>query len=780
MNMNIDQWIKWEKCEFRPGGLTALLRSEGDQKYPLSIRFISPFSFRLTIGEDKTRNSCVHFDLPIEETKGYRTNDVIYLETSQTILEIHSQLFTLKIRDKASSRLISDTKPLDLDASGSRLSPGCGIDASEGSHCISWHLFPNEHFFGLGEKFIEWDKRGQSVVCWNRNAYGAGNEKSYKNIPFYFSSRKYAILINTSTKVVFDWGKTSNFSSFFTVFEPILDFFFIQNDSFSKIMKEYYNLTGWPRAVPLWSLGLWVSVFGDHRSGNTMDEQGVLSELENAHNHRFPIDVLHLDPFWMGESGYCSFQWDPSYFPDPKTFIQKINQRNIRICLWEHPYLDTNTPIFEEAKKLGFLIQDQSGNPYIAPLAFRGIQANAKKHRERYNPAGIVDFSNLQAYEWYQNKHRPFIEMGVSTFKTDFGEEIPEDGFFHNGKTGREMHNIYPVLYNQAVYNVLAEYQEKPIVWGRSGFTGIHQYPLCWSGDPVCDFDSLAATLRGGLSLSVSGVPFWSHDVGGFIGHLDSALFIRWLQFAVFCSHIRLHGTTSRLPWKMDPQTCQIARKLLQLRYQLLPYLWKEVQKAWKDGSLLLRPLFWEYSEDPTTFWIWWEYLLGESILVAPVLNSESEIDLYFPSGKWLDFWSGEVTVGPCWQKKKIPLEEIPIFIRESAIIPRVRNPIFHTEAPWKTLSLDVFSTDNMAESIPIGEDVSAFVEINNTSEESRIIVKSPELRNWILRWHDTEKPKDVMVNSDSVKSKKWYWNKGIFNIYLKEKAHFTLRINFT
>ena len=777
--MNIDQWINLEDVKFQPGGLTAVLHSESGKIYPLSISFISPFSFRVMIGEDNNRISCVNSKLSIEETKGYSNKYVLYLETSKTILEIHTLIFTLKIRDKASLKLITETNPLDLDASGTRLSPGCGIDASESLQCLSWHLSPNEHFFGFGEKFINWDKRGQSVVCWNRNAYGAGDEKSYKNIPFFFSSRKYAILVNTSTKVVFDLGKTANFSSFFTVFEPVLDFFFIQSDSYSEMMKEYYNLTGWPHAVPLWSLGLWVSVFGDHRAGNTMDEQGVLREIENAYNHSFPIDVLHLDPFWMGESGYCSFQWDPSYFPNPEIFIKELNHRNIRLCLWEHPYLDTSTPIFEEAKKSGFLIQDQLGNPYIAPLAFRGIQANAKKHRERYNPAGIVDFSNPQAYEWYQNKHRPLIEMGVSTFKTDFGEEIPEDGFFHNGKNGREMHNIYPVLYNQAVYNVLAKYQEKPIVWGRSGFTGIHQYPLCWSGDPLCDFDSLAATFRGGLSLSVSGIPFWSHDVGGFIGHLDSALFIRWLQFAIFCSHIRLHGTTSRLPWKMDSQTCQTARKLIHLRYQLLPYLWKEVQKVWKDGVLLLQPLFWEYPEDPTTFWIWWEYFLGESILVAPVLNSEGEIDLYFPSGKWLDFWSGELITGPCWQKKKIPLEEIPIFIRENAIIPRVRNPIFHTEAPWKTLSLDIFSTDNMTESIPIGEDIFAFVEVNHTPDTSRIIIESPELRNWILRWHDIEKPKDVMVNSDSVKSKKWHWYKDTFNIFLKDKASFTLRIHY-
>jgi len=381
-----------------------------------------------------------------------------------------------------------------------------------------------------------------------------------------------------------------------------------------------------------------------------------------------------------------------------------------------------------------------------------------------------VDFSNPEASEWYKEKHRYLIEMGVSTFKTDFGEEIPEDGLFHNGKTGKEMHNLYPLLYNRTVHEVLSEYFKQPVVWGRSGFSGMQKYPLCWSGDPLCDFGSMAATLRGGLSLSVSGVPFWSHDVGGFMGSPDPLLFVRWLQFAVFCSHIRLHGTTTRIPWKFDQHTCEIARKFTRLRYRLLPCLWREARKVWEEGSLFLRPLFWEYPEDPTSFWIWWEYFLGESFLVVPVLNPENKVTIYLPEGKWFDFWSGEMIAGPRWLQREVPLDEIPIFVRENSVIPQVRNPIWRSDEPWKILSLDVFGVASLEQRIPIAEDLFALLRAQNTKKEYAIQLQAPQSRNWILSLYDIEKPKRVHTEPSAC----WLWKDNTLKVFFKDSACFS------
>ncbi|MCD6156695.1 MAG: alpha-xylosidase [Candidatus Atribacteria bacterium] len=764
-----------KNIDFSSGVLRAELQSEGGGSFPFSAGFVFPGSFRIVIGGENP-NSCLETAPGFVETKGYFDGEVFYIGDEISILEVQIEPFAIRVRDAASSEIITETKSQDPDASGKNLSPGCGFDVQEALQVVSWHLFPDEHFFGLGEKFTDWNKRGQVITCWNHNAYGAGSEKSYKNIPLLLSSRKYAIFANTTSKVVFDLGKSSNFSYFFTVYEPVLDFFCIRGVSFSDILKQYFRLTGWPSSVPLWSLGLWVSVFGDHRSGDTMDAERILEILREAQEQGFPLDVLHLDPFWMGENSYCSFQWDPEYFPDPENFLKKVHERGVKVCLWEHPYLDVNTKIFREAQARGYLIKDKMGNSYIAPLAFRGIKPEARRNKERYSPAGIVDFSNPEAREWYKEKHRRLIEMGVSTFKTDFGEEIPEDGFFHNGKTGKEMHNLYPLLYNQTVYEVLSEYYREPIVWGRSGFSGMQKYPLCWSGDPLCNFDSMAATLRGGLSLSVSGVPFWSHDVGGFMGSPDPLLFIRWLQFAVFCSHIRLHGTTTRLPWKFDRHTCEIARKFLRLRYRLLPYLWREAMRVKEEGSLFLRPLFWEYPEDPTTFWIWWEYFLGESFLISPVLSPENEVNIYLPSGKWLDFWNDEVIVGPRWLKRHVSLDKMPVFVRENSVIPQVRNPIWRSEELWSTLSLDVFGVAPLEQKIPIAENMFALLKVHGAGEKWVIHLQAPQSRNWILSLYDVDKPLDVYTEP----SIRWLWKNNTLRVFFKDSSHFNLCVVFT
>jgi len=767
----VEQWITLEAMRSVSGVLKAQLQSETGKQLPLSAGFVSPNTFRVVVGEG-------HSGVCLEKEPEFIGTRISFgkklgfarLETEKSVLEVYREPFLIKVKDPVSHRVVTESRSRDLDASGNDLVPGCGFDFQEGWQVFSWRLFQDEHFFGLGEKFTDWNKRGQLITCWNRNAYGAGSEKSYKNIPFFMSSRKYAIFVNTTSKVVFDLGVSSNFSHFLVVHEPVLDFLVIRGDSFADILREYFRLTGWPRPVPLWSLGLWVSVFGDHRSGDIMHAGRILGVLKEAETQRFPLDVLHLDPFWMGESGYCSFHWSLEYFPDPEDFLNKVRGYKIKVCLWEHPYLDTNTEIFQEAKTGGFLVKDKSGNPYIAPLAFRGIKTEARGSRERYNPAGIVDFSNPEASEWYKEKHRHLIEMGVSTFKTDFGEEIPEDGLFHNGKTGKEMHNLYPLLYNRTVHEVLSEYFKQPVVWGRSGFSGMQKYPLCWSGDPLCDFGSMAATLRGGLSLSVSGVPFWSHDVGGFMGSPDPLLFVRWLQFAVFCSHIRLHGTTTRIPWKFDQHTCEIARKFTRLRYRLLPCLWREARKVWEEGSLFLRPLFWEYPEDPTSFWIWWEYFLGESFLVVPVLNPENKVTIYLPEGKWFDFWSGEMIAGPRWLQREVPLDEIPIFVRENSVIPQVRNPIWRSDEPWKILSLDVFGVASLEQRIPIAEDLFALLRAQNTKKEYAIQLQAPQSRNWILSLYDIEKPKRVHTEPSAC----WLWKDNTLKVFFKDSACFS------
>jgi alpha-D-xyloside xylohydrolase len=259
--------------------------------------------------------------------------------------------------------------------------------------------------------------------------------------------------------------------------------------------------------------------------------------------------------------------------------------------------------------------------------------------------------------------------MGVATFKSDFGEMAPEDAVFANGRTGREMHNLYPLLYNRAVFEVIGEYQERPVVWGRSGWAGSQKYPVQWSGDPLADFKSLAATIRAGLSYGLSGVPFWTFDLGGFKGQPTTAAYVRWAQVGLLLSHSRFHGTTPRLPWHYGEEAARIIREWVRLRYSLLPYIYSVAAEAVRAGVPAMRALALEFPADPGSAATDLEFLLGPWLLVAPVLNDAGEVSVYLPPGRWHDYFTHEVLDGPRRIDRLCALSELPLYVRDDAIL---------------------------------------------------------------------------------------------------------------
>ena len=260
--------------------------------------------------------------------------------------------------------------------------------------------------------------------------------------------------------------------------------------------------------------------------------------------------------------------------------------------------------------------------------------------------------------------------MGVDVFKTDFGEDIPEDALFANGATGRTMHNLYPLLYNRAVFEVTEEEKGAGIVWSRSGTAGNQRYPVCWSGDPAADFDSLACTIRGGLSAGMSGIPFWSNDIGGYRGMPSEELFIRWAQFGLLCSHSRMHGDSPREPWRFGPRALGIVREFINLRYRLLPYLYSTAFEAAATGIPVLRALPIAFPDDPNVVDKDLEFMIGPWILAAPVCDRTQRRNAYIPGGTWFNYWNGSRFEGPQTLRPEVPLERIPLFVRGGAIIP--------------------------------------------------------------------------------------------------------------
>jgi alpha-D-xyloside xylohydrolase len=283
-----------------------------------------------------------------------------------------------------------------------------------------------------------------------------------------------------------------------------------------------------------------------------------------------------------------------------------------------------------------------------------------------------VDFTNPAACEWFASKLRALLEMGVDCFKTDFGERIPTDVVYHDGSDPVLMHNYYTYLYNKTVFEVLEGKlgKGKAAVFARSATTGGQQFPVHWGGDSTATFESMAETLRGGLSLSLSGFGFWSHDIGGFEQTASADVYKRWCAFGLLSSHSRLHGSSSyRVPWLFDEEAVEVLRLFTQWKCRLMPYLYETALQAHKQGLPVLRPMLLEFPNDPACETLDRQYMLGGSLLVAPVFSHDNSVDYYVPKGRWTSLLSGKVVEGPGWQHEEHSFMSLPLLVRPGSVL---------------------------------------------------------------------------------------------------------------
>jgi len=541
-------------------------------------------------------------------------------------------------------------------------------------------LAPDEHLFGLGMQFGPLDKRGQRLVSWIQDTSGfTSSSVTYMNVPFFLSSRGYGVFVNHTSPITYELGSPSLQSAAFQVEDPYLDYFLIYGPHPKDILNRYTDLTGKSPLPPLWSFGLWMS---RSRYASRAQVEEVINGLRER---EIPCDVVNLDPRWLKETKKrvvpgCDFVWNDEDFPDRAGFVRWLSERGVKLCLWENPYIWAGTPMYEEGERRGYLVRTKDGG-LAQPVG--------------YPYAGLPDFTNPRVIRWWQDKHRPLLRDGVAAFKTDYGDTVPEDALFADGRTGKEVHNIYTLLLNRATFDVVQQERGQGLVWARSGYAGSQRYPVHWTGDTPSTFDGMASALRAGLSLGLSGIPFWGHDIGGFWpsgdpGAPTTELYIRWAQFGLLSSHARFHGTSPREPWAYGEQAVAIVREFARLRYRLLPYLYALAHEACETGMPVVRPLFLEYADDPNAYREELEYMLGPYLLVAPVFNPEGRCRYYLPPGLWYDFWSNERLEGPAHRQVTVPLDRIPLFVRGDSILPLGPPMDFVKEQPGEPIQLDV------------------------------------------------------------------------------------------
>jgi alpha-D-xyloside xylohydrolase len=575
---------------------------------------------------------------------------------------------------------------------------------------------PKELYYGLGERFGPLVKNGQSIDIWNEDG-GTSSELSYKNIPFCLSNRGYGIFVNHTDRVSFEIASEAVSKNQFSVPGEYLHYYIIGGGSMRKALANYTSLTGKPVLPPYWSFGLWLST-----SFTTDYDETTVTEFINGMEQRgIPLSVFHFDCFWMKEYEWCNFSWDEKTFTEVKPMLSRLKQRGsdpdgnkgLRVCVWINPYIGQKSPLFDEAVAGGYLLRKLNGDIWQWDMWQPGM--------------GIVDFTNPDAVIWFQSKLSALLDLGVTCFKTDFGERIPVDAVYYNGADPQKMHNYYTFLYNKAVYELLKEKKGKnqAVLFARSATTGSQQFPVHWGGDSFASYQSMAETIRGGLSLASSGFAFWSHDIGGFESTSTPDLYKRWLAFGLLTTHSRLHGSNQyRVPWLFDEESVDVLRFFTKLKLSLMPYIFAQSVQSCSEGIGVMRIMALMFPDDPICGYLDLQYMLGDNLLIAPVFNENKTCEYYLPSGVFTHLISGKKRAGGRFYSESIDYFDIPIYVKENSII------IKKDESP-DILEAHVYELTNSAD---------AFIYNKNGSKRAKVSAyRRDGVYNFDIEYYSTD-----------------------------------------
>lgn len=561
-----------------------------------------------------------------------------------------------------------------------------------------FRMKPDERIFGMGERFSDIEFRGLDVDNYVYNQYRDQGLRTYIPVPFAISSGGYGIYLDTAYYSVFRFG--TRLSDMFEL-EADLDrkeqsaCMYVFAGTPKEIIQQFAKITGRPVLPPKWAFGPWMS------SNNWDSQAETLKQVELTKKYKIPATVLVLEQ-WSDEATFYIFN-DAQYkvkdgneylkyedftfpewgrWPDPKKMVEKLHDEGLKVLLWQAPvqkFMDgiAHAQRDEDEKAMlekGYHVKYRDGGEYRIP-AF-----------EWFKRSLVPDFTNPEAREWWFNKRLYLVkDIGIDGFKTDGGECVyGDDVLLYDGTAGNAARNRYPNIYIGSYHEFINRHTGgKGITFSRAGYTGAQAIPLHWAGDERSTFDAFRSSVRAGLSCGMSGIPFWGWDLAGFNGPIPTAeLYVRAAQMAAFCPVMQYHAETKgefnqdRTPWNIAERTGEayvidIYKRYADLRMNLLPYIYQEALSSCQTGIPMMRAMFMEYPEDMSCRELTGQYFFGESLLVAPVMEEGgSTKNIYFPQGKWMDFFTGEEITGSRFATVKAGIDKIPVYIKENSIIP--------------------------------------------------------------------------------------------------------------
>jgi alpha-glucosidase len=548
-----------------------------------------------------------------------------------------------------------------------------------------------EAFYGLGDKTGYLNKRGYDYVMWNTDDPSAHNEsyKSlYKSIPFLITLKKnsvFGIFFDNHYKTYFDMGKESEEYYYFAADDGNLDYYFIYGEDMKEVVKNYTYLTGRTPLPRKWTLGYQQSRWSYD------SEEKVRDIAEHFRKLDIPCDVIHLDIDYMED--FKVFTWNKERFAKPKHMIEDLKKDGFKIVTIIDPgvKVEDNYFVYEEGKQNGYFAKDKNGEIYVNQVW----------------PGDSVfpNFSEEEVRNWWADKQKLLLDLGVEGVWNDMNEpasfkgEIPKDVVFTmDGRETNhaEVHNVYGHYMSKATFEGLIKHGTKrPFVITRACYAGTQKYSTVWTGDNQSLWPHLQMAVPQLINMGMSGLSFAGTDIGGFGHEATKELLSRWVQVGCFSPLFRNHsayGGRNQEPWVFDKETLDINRKYIKLRYQLLPYLYDIFHEGEQTGLPVMRPLILHYQEDEKVKEINDEFLFGENILVAPVVEQGKRFRaVYLPQGQWVDFWTKEAFEGEQIVAKEAPLDVCPIYIKAGSVIPNdpVMNYVGEKEITY--LILDIY-----------------------------------------------------------------------------------------
>lgn len=607
----------------------------------------------------------------IPEDVEYQLNegeDFIHITTSELVIKINKRPFILSFYDVNGNLINRDYEPLKWK----KVNEGYWVESSK-------YMPLDEHYYGFGEKTGSLDKRRSSITMWNTDAYGYDSETDplYKSIPFFIGLNRgnaYGIFLDNSYRTNFDMGHTYEDRYIMESTGGEFEYYFFGGPSVKEVVEDYTSLTGRINLPPMWSLGHQLCRYSYY------PQERVLEIAKRCREEGIPCDTIYLDIHY--HEGYKPFTWSEERFPDPETLLESLEEMGFKVICIVDPAIK-----IEEGYQPW--IEGKEGDYFLKYKKYKWGPFS-RLYKDEMWPGLCVwpDFTRDDVQEWWGNLTAELIEQGVDGIWNDMNEPavfnelktMPDKVMFydHGLKTSHlKNHNIYALAMVKSTYEGLIEHNptSRPFVLTRAGYSGIQRYAATWTGDNTANWDHLILQIPMFLNLGMSGVPFVGSDIGGFIGSPSAELLARWYEASAFVPLFRDHtaiGTADQEPWTFGDYHQKIITKYIKLRYEHIPYLYNLLYESSQKGYPILRPLFFEFQSDENTYRLQDEFMVGGSMLIAPILGEHQQSRLvYLPEGTWWDYWNHREIEGGSWINYEALLDTLPIFLRGGSVIPK-------------------------------------------------------------------------------------------------------------